>query len=141
MGACIGINPIAKDGNRIKDRIDGAERADVFAKWPINEDGSKNRHDENGDFPRIQPSQGPVESLVQQHKRNAPFQRSYRTYELAKIWCSLSQYVHNKQRHQNDEYNQYNVLQLAKNPVAAEAFDLLGKWNLVEEILNQTERA
>ena len=53
MRTLVFVNLIPKNGDRIEDRVYSAERAYVFAEWPVDHDGKDDRYDQDQVFPGI----------------------------------------------------------------------------------------
>lgn len=104
--AAAGIDPVAKYGHRIKNRINGSQWADVFAKRPVNQDGESNGNNQQRVFPCIQPSDGASHRGIQQYQRKSPLQSADRADKFAEVRRALAKDVYGKHGQQNDKQKQ-----------------------------------
>ena len=109
VNAFFHIYTVAVNGNLIEYGIKCAKRTNITAKWSVNNNGKNNCHDQNCIFPYVQPSNGTAHCLIQKYQREPTFQCTCRTDQFAKIWCSLSHYIGEKQWQQDHKYQKYHI--------------------------------
>ena len=109
LGTLIFIYPVFEHGNRIKNRIDGAQRTDIFAERAVDDHGQKNGNGKQYVLPGIQPAKYVLHGPVQQNQRDAALQRPNRADKLAEVGRALPQNIHQKQGKQNDKDRQIDV--------------------------------
>jgi len=114
------IDAEAVKGDGIEQTVDRTEGTEVFAKRPVQEDGKDDQNDEDQTFPYEQKTCGLTNSIIEQDQRPAGHQRSRRTDPLTEPGLSLPYKIHDKQRKQDDEAQQYSIFQ---QPQITVAFD------------------
>ena len=138
-GAFALVGPVAKYRNGIEYGIDSPQGTDVFAEGTVDNDGQKDRDNEQHVLPGIQPAQGAVHGSVQQDQRDTAFQRAHRTQQLAEIGRPLPHDVHQEHGEQDHKEQKDKVFQFPQQLVSAEGLHLLWKGDLVQEVLDQAE--
>lgn len=103
VNAAVGVHLIAKERDSVKNRINTAKRADIFAEWAVDHDRQQDRDDQDGHFPSVEPSQCTAHSLIQQNQWYTALQCSGRADQFAEIRCTLTKQVNEKQWHQDHE--------------------------------------
>ena len=141
VNAFIFIHAVPEYGNRIKGRIKGPKRTDISAKWTINNDSKNNRNDQNSILPYIKSSHRTAHGFIQQDQRNAAFQCACRTDQFAEIRSTLTHDIYYEHGEQDNEYEKDHVFQSAEQFVPFKCADFIWERNLIQQILDQTERA
>ena len=63
------IDFIVIKGKPVENAVNSAQRAQVLAKWPVNEDGKQDDKDEKAYFPAEQETDGAPEAGIFGHQR------------------------------------------------------------------------
>lgn len=134
------IHPVFEHRDGVEYGVDGPQRADVLAERPVDDDGQQNGGHEQDIFPGVQPAQNIVHGFVHQHQGDTALQRPYRADQLAEIRCALAHHIHQEHGQQNDENHQDHILQPAQQLVAPKGPEFLWKGELVQQLLDQSER-
>jgi len=141
VNAFIFIHAVPEYGNRIKGRIKGPKWTDISAKWTINNDSKNNRNDQNSILPYKKPADRTAHGFIQQDQRNAAFQCACRTDQFAEIRSTLTHDIYYEHGEQDNEYEKDHVFQSAEQFVPFKCADFIWERNLIQQILDQTERA
>ena len=132
---------VAVNCHAVKERVNRAQGADVFAKRAVNQHGEEHRHRQNQELPLEQRAHRPLQRLVGQHQRNARLQGARRANPLAECRRAVPHCVRHKERQENDKHQQDDIFQEAQGLVQAKGLDFLGKGYLVQQLLHQPEGA
>ena len=114
------VDAVTENRHLIENGIKSAQRTEILAKRPVDQDGKQDRHKENGVFPEIEPADGASHSFVQEHQGKSALQSSGRTDELTEIRSALSHNICEKQWEQDHKDQKDHVFQFSQESVSTE---------------------
>ena len=98
VDAFVMVQTIAKHRYGIEERVDCAERTDVFAKRSVDHDGKEDRDREDRTFPVVQESDGASHGFIESNKRDSALEHADGTDEFTEKRRALPQDVDHKER-------------------------------------------
>ena len=141
FGACILIDAETVQRDRVEQPIDCAERAQVAAERPVDDNAQHHQNNQDRRLPGEQPAKRRAQRRVCGDQRNACEQRAGRADILAEPGLALADNIQHGQRQDDDETEQDHIFQVFQPALAGQAAQLFDKGDLVQQILHQPERA
>ncbi len=119
--------------------IESAQRTHILAERPVNEDRACNTKQKNQELPAEKPSGSCPHPGIQQHQRDAAFQRTDRADELTEPGHPYFDLVPVEERKAKDKDKQHDIFQIAQDLVCLFRNLELRCRDLIKQLLDQAE--
>ena len=103
-----------KEGHPVKECVERPQRAEPFAKRPVEHHAQRNHRQQNTELPGKQLAQRCPDAGIGEGQRDRPLQHALRTEVLAEKGVPHTHVVHQKRRQQNDHHQQNGVFEVGQ---------------------------
>ena len=135
------LYPVTVEGNRVKQPIDGAQRAEVLAEGAVELDRQDDHRQQHQHLPVKQQPRRRAQRRVCRQQRDAAEQRSARAEVLAEPRVAHPGDAGDGHRQEDDKQPQHHKFEPPQHPVSGQIFLFLKQRNFVQQVLHQPKGA